>query len=321
VSRISNTQQARPVPNPKAIDSDSQQLDIGPIAEFADAIAEVGGETRDLPAEGGQPALAYLIEPSLRDHIRALPIIFAIEHHKDPAGIDPTQGLSGIGRTPRQAHPQNVHRSAEIGNLEACFFAHYRMAPVGTHDQLGANRQATLRGLRAQSGHASALLGQSGCFSFHFEPETRIAFCLLGDKAQEIPLRHQGDKPTMGRQMGKIGKRQKDVANLRAKRPHFLMGSLQEFLEHAELMHDFERRRMDRIAAEVAQEVSMFFENQDSDPGSGQQQCQHHPGGAPSDDAATDRNLTNAHSLALPRERSSTSSAHHAAPEREFSVT
>ena len=36
--------------------------------------------------------------------------------------------------------------------------------------------------------------------------------------------------------MGKIGERQKDVANLRAKRPHFLMGSLQEFLEHAELM-------------------------------------------------------------------------------------
>jgi hypothetical protein len=69
---------------------------------------------------------------------------------------------------------------------------------------------------------------------------------------------------------------------------------------------------VDRIAAEVTQEVGMLFENQDSDPGSSQQQCQHHPGGAPSGDAATDRNLVNAHRVALPRERSSTSSTHHA---------
>jgi hypothetical protein len=106
VSCISNTQQARTVPNSKAINSNSQQLDVGSIVEFADAIAEAGSEARDLPAEGRQAALAYLIEPSLRDHVRALPIVLAVEHHEDPAGIDPAQGLSGIGRTPRQAHPQ-----------------------------------------------------------------------------------------------------------------------------------------------------------------------------------------------------------------------
>jgi len=152
VSRISNTQQAWPVPNPKAIDSDSQQLDVGPIVEFTDAIAEIGGKARDLPAEGRQAALAYLIEPSLRDHVCALPIVLAIEHHEDPAGIDPAQGLPGIGWTPRQAHPQNVHRSSEIGDREACLFAHYRMAPVGTNDQISANGQAALWGLRAKSG-------------------------------------------------------------------------------------------------------------------------------------------------------------------------
>src|SRR5208282_1028986 len=113
--------------------------------------------------------------------------------------------------------------------------------------------------------------------------------------------------------MPKIGDLQKGVADLCPERAQFLMRSLQEFIEDAELIHDLERRRVDRIAAEVAQEVGMLFENQDSDPGSGQQQCQHHPGGAPSDDAATDRNLANAHRVALPRERSSTSSAHHAA--------
>jgi hypothetical protein len=138
VSCISNTQQARTVPNSKAINSNSQQLDVGSIVEFAEA----GSEARDLPAEGRQTALAYLIEPSLRDHVRALPIVLAIEHLEDPAGIDRAQGLSGIDRTPRQAHPQ-------------------------------------------------------------------IAFCLLGDKTQEIPLRPEGEKPTMCRKMCKIGDLQK----------------------------------------------------------------------------------------------------------------
>src|SRR6516164_2481223 len=128
VCRIADTQQAGPVPNPQAIDSDSQQLDVGPIVQFADAIAEVGGEARDLRAEGCQTSLADLIEPSLWDHERALPVVLAIEHHEDPTGIDPAQGLSWIGRTPRQAHPQYVHRSAEIDDLETCLLAHDRMA-------------------------------------------------------------------------------------------------------------------------------------------------------------------------------------------------
>ena len=55
MSRISNTQRARTVPSPKAINGESQQLDVGPIVEFADAIAEVGGEARDLRAKAVKP--------------------------------------------------------------------------------------------------------------------------------------------------------------------------------------------------------------------------------------------------------------------------
>jgi hypothetical protein len=98
--------------------------------------------------------------------------------------------------------------------------------------------------------------------------------------------------------MCKIGELQKDVADLCPERTHFLMGSLQEFFEDAELMHDLERRRVNRITAEVTQKIAMLFENEDSDPGSGQQQRQHHPGGAPSDNAAPDRNLAKAHRVA-----------------------
>ena len=76
----------------------------------------------------------------------------------------------------------------------------------------------------------------------------------------------------MGWQMGKIGDPQKDIADLCAERPHFLVGLLEELTEEAELVHNFERRGMNGISAEIAQEVGMLFEDQDGDPGAGEQQ-------------------------------------------------
>jgi hypothetical protein len=118
MGRIADAQQAGPVPDTQPIDGNSQQLDVRPVGEFANATAQIRGKTHNLVTKGSQAALAYLIEPSFRDHIRALPVVPAmIEHHEDSAGIDPAQGLSGVACVPRQPHPQHVHRSAEVGAL------------------------------------------------------------------------------------------------------------------------------------------------------------------------------------------------------------
>jgi hypothetical protein len=58
---------------------------------------------------------------------------------------------------------------------------------------------------------------------------------------------------------------------------------------------------MNGIAAEIAQEVGMLFEDQDGDPGAGEQQSQHHTGRAATHDAATDRNLGDTHRVFLLR--------------------
>jgi hypothetical protein len=42
---------------------------------------------------------------------------------------------------------------------------------------------------------------------------------------------------------------------------------------------------MDRVAAEITQEVCMFFEDQHGDSGPGQEQSQHHASGTASGDA------------------------------------
>ena len=54
---------------------------------------------------------------------------------------------------------------------------------------------------------------------------------------------------------------------------------------------------MDRVAAEIAQEIAMLFEDDDPDPGAGQQQPQHHAGRTAPGDAAADPDLAVCHLL------------------------
>jgi len=145
------------------------------------------------------------------------------------------------------------------------------MASVGPDDQIGVDRQAALRGLCPGPGHAPALFDQCGDVGLHSELERRIALRLSGDKIQEVPLRHQGDETAMGRQMGKIGDPHKVIANLCAERAHFLVRLLEELTKEAEFVHDLERRGMNGIPAEIAQEVGVLFEDQNRDPGASEQ--------------------------------------------------
>lgn len=104
---------------------------------------------------------------------------------------------------------------------------------------------------------------------------------MLGDEVQEIPLRHKGDEPAACRQMPEIGDLDEIVADLAAQRPCLLMRSPQEFLKQAELVHQLQGRGVDRVAAEIAQEIAVFFEDQNGDPGAAQEEAQHHAGRTP----------------------------------------
>src|ERR1700693_1803239 len=64
------------------------------------------------------------------------------------------------------------------------------------------------------------------------------------------------------------------------------MRQLQEIVQKAELVHRFEGRRMDRVAAKIAQKIRVFFENDRIDAGAGKEKPEHHPGRSAADDAA-----------------------------------
>ena len=63
------------------------------------------------------------------------------------------------------------------------------------------------------------------------------------------------------------------VADLARELAHLLMRPLEELVEQAELVHDFERRGMDGVAAEVAQEIGVLLQHHDIDAGAGEQEA------------------------------------------------
>ena len=87
--------------------------------------------------------------------------------------------------------------------------------------------------------------------------------------------------------MREVRQDDKLVANPAAEFAHFLMRFLKEVIENTEFVHQFERGRMDRIAAKITQEVRMFFEHHNVNPGARQQKTQHHACGTAAGNAAT----------------------------------
>src|SRR5438876_1238201 len=74
---------------------------------------------------------------------------------------------------------------------------------------------------------------------------------------------------------------------LRAEFLHLLMRQLEKLTEHAEFMHQFKSRGMDRVAAKVTQKIGMLLEHDDINAGASQQETHHHPGRTTADDTAT----------------------------------
>ena len=101
-----------------------------------------------------------------------------------------------------------------------------------------------------------------------------------------------------------VGDRERRVPDLGGQLRRLLVRQPQERLEQAELVDHLERRGVDRVAAEVAQEVGVLLEDQDVDAGPRQQEAEHHPGRPAADDAAAHQgDLARGHGVSPDRPR------------------
>src|SRR6185369_13036914 len=88
MSGVADAQQPRAVPRSQTIHRYAQKLDIGPILQLVHPVAQVWSEACDLLPQSRLSTSTNLVKPALRDHVGALPVVFAVEHHKDAAGVD-----------------------------------------------------------------------------------------------------------------------------------------------------------------------------------------------------------------------------------------
>src|SRR5262249_12030975 len=147
----------------------------------------------------------------------------------------------------------------------------------------------------AHSGDAAALLDQIDGLRAHAQVERRITATPVGEKIEKVPLRHDRDELAAGRQIAKIGEGVLLTAEDCADVGRFLMRQLQEIVEQAELAHHVQRRGMNGVAAEIAQEVGMLREHDDVDAGAREQEAEHEPAWSAADDAATCGELLGCH--------------------------
>jgi len=96
VGRVANAQESRPPPTRQPVDSNGQEANVLPIAQFIHTIAQEGCERCNLLAERWEASLANLFGCAFRDYKGTLPIGFAIERGKNSASLDVAEGLSRV---------------------------------------------------------------------------------------------------------------------------------------------------------------------------------------------------------------------------------
>ena len=275
------------MPCREAVDADRQQFHLVEGFDRVDAVAQRRHERHDAIAERLETFGAELRLAALADHIAALPDIAAIDHHKDRAGRECPAGRDIVVRALWQREPQHVHRRADVDRLHACRRADRGMTAVARDDDISLDREGTVRALHIHARDAAALLGQAGRRRLHQQREMRIVLVLLHQEIQEIPLRHDDKSVDRLGQHREIGDGEDVVANLAGQRGDRPVRQGEEFFEQAEFVHQAERRGMDRVATEIAQEIRMFLQHDHVDPAAGEKRAEHHAGRAPADHDAT----------------------------------
>src|SRR5438132_7300356 len=91
--------------------------------------------------------------------------------------------------------------------------------------------------------------------------------------------------------MRKVHQDNKFIADLAAEPGRFLMRQFEKAFEDSQFMHHFERRRMDRVTAKVAQKIFMLFEHDDIDACTCQQKAKHHARRTAAGDATSGNDL------------------------------
>ena len=117
-------------------------------------------------------------------------------------------------------------------------------------------------------------------------PDWRLAAALCREEVEKVPLRHERDELGTRRQMREICEGRLKVTEATAQAIRLGVWALQKLVVEAELVQDFQGRRVDSVAAKVAQEVCVPLQHHHGYAGTRHQEPRHHSRRTAADDAA-----------------------------------
>jgi len=84
--------------------------------------------------------------------------------------------------------------------------------------------------------------------------------------------------------VGEVGDGDGEIVDDGADFAELLMGDAEEIVEEAKFVDELEGGGMNGVAAEIAEEVGVFFEDEDIDAGAGEEEGEDHACGAAAGD-------------------------------------
>src|ERR1041384_5509159 len=94
---------------------------------------------------------------------------------------------------PREPEPEHIHWCPEFFDRKAGPFAHHGMPAIGADGQVGTNFQRSFSRIDGEPGNVIPVPDEIRHLCAHAELKRRIAFPLIDQETEEVPLWHEGD--------------------------------------------------------------------------------------------------------------------------------
>jgi len=289
--RIPDRQKTGTMPQRQAVDRHSQKADFvkaiylgNPAAQERRQLSYLGLKRRDI-------SRARCLERALGDHIAALPMIAAIDHYQDATVVNAASRILRIAFLARNLEPEDVHGRSELARLEPGTLPDCRMTPVGCDNEIRTNFNRLIIRQSFNADYRVSSLEKVNRRCLHVKMESRVTGGVHYEKIQQIPLGHKGDELAQRFHATEVGDHDALVSDLRVKLVGFAVGQRQESVEQPKLMQDLKRRRMYCVTSKIAQEVRVFFEDDDVDARASQKKSGKKTGWSPAYNATASVDL------------------------------
>src|SRR5215469_6123642 len=259
---VADAQQTGPIPLPKAVCPDGQQLHIVPVSQFRHAISQERGDFHNARTEAFDASRLHLFRSSFGDSKAAMPIVSAINRHHGLATIGVEEQV-GIVCMFGQPYLKRIHGSSNVSDRQARAVPNRGVPAIRAYDQVRANFYRAGGSLASNAANPAIFLEEPCDLGLHSHVERGIAAAVFGKEVQEVPLRHERHEAASRSKIRHITQDDRLAADTGMDLTDFLMRPLQKLFKQTQLVYRFKSGGMNRVAAEVSQEVSMLLQNQD----------------------------------------------------------